>query len=242
MELIYYFNNLDNKTRTLLLAGFICSFLILKNFFTITAQTFFALIISLGIVYFITKNLRFNLNNDLDKIKEYNKLLNLDYFDYLPKDINLVIIYNNLYKLGKADKYDFIDSMKATETLLHYYHLIFRGVPNYKQIIDLAEDERDKALNHLQVISNSIKPIYALAINNTVIPNLDNINLNKNIQELKTLLENYIFEMYRISRKYYDEEKITNESYPITYNNADPKPNNELLKSSFDLYYGSVQP
>jgi hypothetical protein len=242
MELFYYFKNLDTNTFTLLFVGFISCFFIFKNFFTLSSQTFFALIITIGLFYYIIQKLEFNLNTDLSKIKDYNKLLKLDNFEYLPKDINLVIIYNDLYRFGLVDKYDFIDSLKSTERLLINYNLIKNGIQNYKQILEKAEEERDLALNYLQCINNSAVPKYAININNSTIGNINNLELNKTIQKLKDILDNYIFEMYRLCRNTYETEDITRNSYPISLHMNDPKPDNNSLKNNFDLYYGLVLP
>ena len=80
MELFYYFNNLDSKTFTLLFIGFLACFLIFKNFFILSSQTFFAIVITIGIFTYIITKLKFNLTNDLDQIKQYDKLLHLNYF------------------------------------------------------------------------------------------------------------------------------------------------------------------
>jgi hypothetical protein len=244
MNIYYYFTNLDNKSRTYLFLGFCFVFLIFKNFFILTYQTFFALVICVVIFYFIITHNMFNLNNDLNKIKDYNNLLNLDSFTYLPQDISLVVIYNDLYKFGKVDKYDFVDSLKATERLLEIYNKLLSVKYNYKQLIELAEEERDNALNHLQCINNSIEPTNVILVNKTIINRLESKQLNENIHKLSNMLNNYIFEMYRLSRKYYENENISTTSFPITYNIANPlpKPNNDVLKNNFNIYYGTVRP
>ena len=244
MNIYYYFTNLDNKSRTYLFLGFCFVFLIFKNFFILTYQTFFALVICVVIFYFIITHNMFNLNNDLNKIKDYNNLLNLDSFTYLPQDISLVVVYNDLYKFGKVDKYDFVDSLKATERLLEIYNKLLSVKYNYKQLIELAEEERDNALNHLQCINNSIEPTNVILVNKTIINRLESKQLNENIHKLSNMLNNYIFEMYRLSRKYYENENISTASFPITYNIANPlpKPNNDLLKNNFNIYYGTVRP
>ena len=244
MNIYYYFTNLDNKSRTYLFLGFCFVFLIFKNFFILTYQTFFALVICVVIFYFIVKHNMFNLDNDLNTIKDYNNLLNLDNFTYLPQDISLVIMYNELYKFGKVDKYDFVDSLKSTEHLLVIYNKLLTEKHNYKQLIDLAEEERDNALNHLQCINNSIQPTYTSLVNKKFSPNLERNELNKNIHKLSDMLNNYIFEMYRISRKYYEKENITISSFPIIYNisSPQPKPNNDELKTNFNIFYGTVRP
>ncbi len=73
---------------------------------------------------------------------------------------------------------------------------------------------------------------------------MESKQLNKNIDKLSDMLNNYIFEMYHLSRKYYDNENISTSSFPITYNIASPlpKPNNDVLKNNFNIYYGTVRP
>ena len=242
MELFYYFQNLDSKTFTLLFLGFLSCFFIFKNYFIISNQTFFSIVISLGIFIYIISNLQFNLNNDLDRLKRYDKLLHLDYFNNISRDINIVILYNELYELGKLDKYNFIDSMKSTERLLSNYNLLKNNIQNYKQVLELAEHERDNALNFLQVISNSLVSDYAITIEKRTISNIKYQNLNQNIQSLKKILDNYIFDMYRICRNIYERDDITINSYPITLDLNEPQPNSTNDNNNFNIYYGFVQP
>jgi len=242
MELFYYFKNLDSKTFTLLFLGFLSCFLIFKNLFIISNQTFFSIIITLGISVYIISNLQFNLNIDLDKIKAYDKLLHLNYFENISRDINIVELYNELYEFGQLDKYNFIDSMKSTERLLIHYNLLKNNIQNYKQVLELAELERDNALNFLQVISNSLVSDFAVNIGTRTIPNIKYNKLNENIQSLKKILDNYIFEMYRICRSIFERDDITINSYPITLDFNDPKPNSNMDNTNFNIYYGFVQP
>ena len=242
MELFYYFQNLDSKTFTLLFLGFLSCFLIFKNYFIISNQTFFSIVISLGIFIYIISNLQFNLNNDLDQLKRYDKLLHLDYFDNISRDINIVILYNELYEFGQLDKYNFIDSMKSTERLLSNYNLLKNNIQNYKQVLELAEHERDNALNFLQVISNSLVSDYAMTIGTRTVPNIKYHKLNQNIQSLKKILDNYIFEMYRVCRNIYERDDITINSYPITLDLSEPQPNSTNDNNNFNIYYGFVQP
>jgi hypothetical protein len=242
MELFYYLKNLDTKTFTLLFLGFLSCFFIFKNFFTITSQTFFSLVITIGIFVYIISKLQFNLTNDLEKINQYDKLLNLDYFENISKDINIVLIYNELYEYGKIDKYNFIDSMKSTENLLINYNLLKNNIQNYNQVLELAEIDRDKALNYLQVISNSVVSKYAINIDGQTISNIKSNELNDYIQELKQILDNYIFEMYRLCRNIYERDDITINSYPVTLDLNEPKPNTTNDNNNFNIYYGFVQP
>jgi len=242
MELFYYFQNLDSKTFTLLFLGIISCFFIIKNFFIISSQTFFSIVITLGIFVYIISNLQFNLKNDLNQLITYDKLLHLDYFDNISKDINIVLLYNNLYEFGKIDKYNFIDSMKSTERLLINFNLLKNNIQNYKQVLELAEEERDNALNHLQVISNSLVSDYAINIGTKTIPNIKYNELNQHIQSLKKLLDTYIFEMYRICRNIFERDNITINSFPITLDFNEPKPNSNIENNNFNIYYGFVQP
>jgi len=242
MELFYYFNNLDSKTFTLLFIGFLACFLIFKNFFILSSQTFFAIVITIGIFTYIITKLKFNLTNDLDQIKQYDKLLHLNYFQNISKDINIVLLYNNLYEFALVDKYNFIDSMKSTENLLTQYNLLTNNIQNYKQVLEIAEQERDNALNYLQVISNTSVSKYAITIGTRTISNSKNKDLNYNIQALKSILDSYIFEMYRICRNIFERDNITINSYPITLDFNAPLPNNTNENNNFNIYYGFVQP
>ena len=242
MELLYYFNNLDSKTFTLLFIGFLSCFFILKNFFILSSQTFFAIVITIGIFTYIITKLKFNLTNDLDQIKQYDKLLHLNYFQNISKDINIVLLYNNLYEFALVDKYNFIDSMKSTENLLKQYNLLQNNIQNYKQVLEIAEQERDNALNFLQVISNTAVSKYAITIGTSTISNSKNKDLNYNIQALKSILDSYIFEMYRICRNIFERDNITINSYPITLDFNAPLPNNTNENNNFNIYYGFVQP
>lgn len=241
MDFNFYIENLDSKTITLYFLGFCFLFICLNNYFVLSTHSFFALVITIFILYFFYRYKYYNLSTNLDQIKKNNQLLNLDSFPNIITDINLIVIYNKLQKYGKFDKYDFIESMSACEQVLINYKKLTKPCDNYKQIIDLAEENRDLALNHLQVITNSIQPTEVFIKDDIYITDVD--NLHSLITDLSELLNNYIFDMYRLSKTYYDTNEINVYSYPITYDNGDPLPLDKTkMPHNFDIYYGRVRP
>jgi hypothetical protein len=241
MDFNFYIQNLDSKTITLYFLGFCFLFICFNNFFVLSTHSFFALVITIFILYIFYRNNYYNLSNNLDQIKKNNKLLNLDSFPNILKDVNFIEIFEKLKTYGKFNKYDFLESISACEQVLINYKKLLEPCDDYKQIIDLAEENRDSALNHLQVITNSIQPTTVILKGNKYITDID--NFHSLITDLSELLNNYIFDMYRLAKTYYDTNDINVYSYPITYDNEDPAPLDETkMVHNFDIYYGTARP
>ena len=243
MEVFQYLSNLDNNTYLTYFLGFIILFFILKNFFILTNQTFFSVIITAAIIgaYYYYKSS--HLKEDLNHIKKYEKILNLKYYSYLRRHLDVVLIYYDMAGYGKIDKYNFTDSMKSSDRLLRYYSYMKKGNIYYKQLLDLAKEERDNALNYLSTITKSLTANMAIITDAEGINQIEQEKLLIGVRRLKNVLDQYIFEIMNMSRIQYETQPITNTSYPIEYDPSDPEPrdptNNE---STFGLYYGFVLP
>jgi len=236
-----YLENLDQKTITLYFLGFCFLFICLNNFFSLSSQTFYAMTITFIILFAVYRYKFFNLTNNLNEIQYNNKILRIDHFPNVMNEINLVQLFEKLKKYGKYNKYDFIDAIKETENMLINYKKLLKPCINYKQIIELAEEQRDSALNHLQVISHSIQP-NEIILDEDMIYSTDNTQFHSLITDLEELLNNYIFDMYRLARSYFDKD-ITVYSYPVQYDNTAPVPRDPTrMISNFDLYHGTVRP
>ena len=243
MNTFEYLQNIDNTTFFYYFFGAIVIFLVFKNIFVLSNQTFFALILAivvLWVFYYYKSNY---LGEDLQSIKKYEKVLKLKYYTYLRRHLNVVLIYYDMISFGRIDKYNFTDSMKASDRLLRYYSYLKNGNIYYKQLLDLAKEERDNALNYLSTITKS------LTANMAIISDTDGINQIKQeklligVRRLKNVLDQYIFEMMNMGRIQYETQSITNTSYPIEYDPNDPEPRDpENSESTFGLYYGFVLP
>ncbi len=242
MDFNTYLENLDQKTLTLYFLGFCILFICLNNFFSLSSQTFYAMIITFIILFAVFRYKNFNLSNSLNNIQNSNKILKLDHFPNVMSEINLVQIFEKLKKYGKYNKYDFIESIKETENMLTNYKKLLKPSLNYKQIIELAEEQRDAALNHLQVITHSIQPHEVILDEDMIYSTADNTQFHLLITELEEQLNNYIFDMYRLARSYFDND-INVYSYPVQYDNTAPLPlDRTRMISNFDLYFGTVRP
>ena len=243
MEVFQYLTNLDNNTYFTYFFGFIVLFFILKNFFYLTNQTFFSLIIAvgiLGIYYYYKTNL---LKGNLNHIKRYEKVLNLKYFSYLRRYLDVVLIYYDMISFGKIDKYNFTDSMKSSDRFFRYYSYLKKGNIYYKQYIDLAKQERDNALNYLSTITKSLTANLGIIDDKTGINQIEQDKLLVGVRRLKLALDQYVFEMMNIGRIQFETQPITNTSYPVEYDANDPEPRDpENNESTFQLYYGFVLP
>ena len=238
-----YIENLDRNTLFSYIFFFIILVIILANFSNLSTQNFFSIFVALAIMliyYFYKSNV---LKKDLKKIENYDQVLNLKYFPYLRKDLSIVQIYNDLKIYGNIDKYNFIDSMKSADRVVQYYEYLKRGNIYYGQILDLAKEQRDNALNYLTAISKSLNSNIGIISNIDYIQDIEQEKLFQSVLSLKKILDRYIFLMMNISRIQFETEEITNFSRPISYNPDDPEPNNlNNEQPTFDIYQGFVLP
>jgi len=243
MNLFEYLQNIDNTTFFYYFFGAIVSFLIFKNLFILSNQTFFALVIAiltLWIYYYYKSN---NLNDNLNSINKYEKILNLKYYSHLRKHLNVVLIYYDMISFGHIDKYNFTDSMKSTDRLLRYYSYMKKGNIYYKQLLDLAKQERDNALNYLSTITKSLTANMAIISDTKGINQIEQEKLYVGVRRLKNVLDQFIFEIMNLGRIQFETDSITNTSYPINYDPNDPEPNDPTdNESTFNIYYGFVLP
>ena len=159
--------------------------------------------------------------------------------------ISIITIFNgiksyyDIIDFRKIDKYSYMNSLIDTDKFMEIYNDIKNKNNNYAQLLDIAFEKKDSAINHLIALSNSISP--SLGINNennTIVQNpLENV-LFININELKYIFDKYWFEMLNISRQIYETTPININSKPILYDMNTPNPN--VKNDVFDIMYGNI--
>lgn len=240
MNIYQYFRNLDKNTQLSYYVIGLALFIILNGFTHINNQTFFSLCIVLLVMFFMYTYKRDSLDTSLNTINKYDKHLNLQYFKYIRKDIKLVILYNSLLPFAKIDKYNFNDSMISTNRMLKYYSKINTSYNDYNQILQLAKEEHDSALNYLTAISYSLSGTMGIKRDGKIEQQVQLEELNNGVTKLKEILDQYIFQMTDIARNMYENMPITNTSMPVHYDSNEPSPNKKT--NVFDIYYGVVEP
>jgi len=240
MDVLNYLENLDKNTIFYYFIISICLFIFLKNFFDITNHQFFLLIITIVLItiYYLYK--KKTLNSDLVNIEKYNKILSLKNYKHISKDLNIVILYFDLFEFAKIDKYNFKDSLINVDKLLDIYYILKEGDIYYKDKIDLAKEYHSNALNALNAINHSIKPSIGIK-NNIYIQSPKERELLSHIIDLKKILDKYLFEIYNFSRINYEENPINILSKPISLDINDPYPYLQK-KDNYDIYNGFVLP
>jgi len=133
--------------------------------------------------------------------------------------------------------------MKSTDRLLRYYSYMKKGNIYYKQLLDLAKQERDNALNYLSTITKSLTANMAIISDTKGINQIEQEKLYVGVRRLKNVLDQFIFEIMNLGRIQFETDSITNTSYPINYDPNDPEPNDPTdNESTFNIYYGFVLP
>lgn len=240
MDIYQYFRNLDKNTTLYFFIGIILIFLLLNGYTVITNNSFFSILITISIFITIYTYKKDQMESKLGIIKRYDKMLNLKHFKYLREDLKLVMLYNDLLPFSKRDKYDFVDSMKATNNMLKYYQQIKDGNVLYSQLLDLARDEHDAALNYLSTITKSLPGTMGIIDGEEYIQTVDITQLAEGVDKLKEILDQYLFEMMNMARIQYETQPTTNVSRPIDYDANDPLP--AIKSNTFNLHYGFVEP
>jgi len=233
-----YFINLDNNNQIIHIFTILIIIIILGNIDKISTQLLISIIIIFVIFMLFYQNKK-RINNDIKFIKKINGSLNLKNFKYILDDLDVNLIYYNIIKYRNIDKYSFTNSLIDTNKYLEIYNDIKNKNNNYAQLLDIAFEKKDSAINHLIALSNSISP--SLGINNennTIVQNpLENV-LFININELKYIFDKYWFEMLNISRQIYETTPININSKPILYDMNTPNPN--VKNDVFDIMYGNI--
>lgn len=217
------------------------AFFILKNVFEISNHVFFSLIIACVIIYVYFQINKQSLDADLTKISTENKILNLKYYKSLSKDLNLVQLYYEALEYGKYDLYNFNDSLFYSNQLISLYNTISKkGELNYGQLIDLAKDYRDNAVNSFATITKSLRATMGIIDGTHFIQQISVKQLHKFVIELKSILDKYVFDIMQIGRTIYETDTVNTNSKPIIYESTEPSPYKP--GNTHDIYYGFVLP
>jgi len=200
-----------------------------------------SLIVTFIIFIIFISNRYTSIDNDLKKIDKINTSLDLMYFKNVSSDLDICSIYLDIIEFRTIDKYSFMSSLNDTDKYIEIYNDIKNGNNEYSQLLDIARDKKDSALNHLLCISNSIAPNIGIIKNkNTIIQNPVENKLNDKINVLRIILDKYWFEMINMSRTIYETTPINRMSKPIVYDINAPNPHTQY--DAFDIFYGDIDP
>lgn len=241
IDLYNNFILLDNNTQIIYIFILIILLFIINNVIKISNELFKSLIITFVIFIIFISQKNKNVSKDVKSINKINSSLNLKNYKYILANLDVSSIYFELIELRHINKYSFMSSLIDTNIYLQIYSDIKNKNSNYAQLLDIAMEKKDSALNHLLSIIYSISP--NTGINNedySIIKNpIENILYTK-VSELKSIFDNYWFEMLDISRTIYETTDININSKPIEFDNNSPNPNAKL--DIFDIFYGNIEP
>lgn len=241
IHVLSYLRNIDRNSLIYYFFIFMIAFFILKNVFEISNHVFFSLIIACVIIYVYFQINKQSLDADLTKISTENKILNLKYYKSLSKDLNLVQLYYEALEYGKYDLYNFNDSLFYSNQLISLYNTISKkGELNYGQLIDLAKDYRDNAVNSFATITKSLRATMGIIDGTHFIQQISVKRLHKFVIELKSILDKYVFDIMQIGRTIYETDTVNTNSKPIIYESTEPSPYKP--GNTHDIYYGFVLP
>ena len=241
MDILNYIENLDKNSIFYYFIISIFIFIFLKNFFEISNHHFFSLLITIGLIAIYYQYKKKILNNDLENIEKYNKILSLTNYKHISKDLNIVILYFDILEFGKIDKNNFKDSLINVDKLLDVYYMIKKGDIYYKDKLDLAKEYHSNALNALNSINHSIKPSIGIK-NNIYIQSPKEKELHSYIIKLKKILDQYLFEIYNLCRLNFEENPVNILSMPVSLDINDPYPYFQKKNDNYELYGGFVLP
>jgi hypothetical protein len=238
-DYIKHFIFLDNNTKILYIILFILIIFLVHQLAKIEVRLVYSMFITFIIVsIFFIFNFR-DIEKTLKKVSKINKSLDMSQFKNVSDELNICSIYFGIIEFKKIDKYNFIESLKELDRYLEIFKSLKKGNTEYGQLLDLAREKKDNTLNHLISMIHSISP-------NMVISNIDNVIINSplenklvnKINELKSILESYWFEMNNICRIKYENEPITNLSSPIVFDDDAPQPQTKY--DNFNYFYGFI--
>lgn len=241
IDLYNKFSLLDKSSQIIYVILFIILLFIIFNFIPITQRLMNSLIIVFIIFMMFLSTQYKSFDNDLKSINKINTSLDLKNFKFVSHDLDICSIYIDIIDFRKIDKYSYMNSLIDTDKFMEIYNDIKNKNSEYSQLLDIAKDKKDSALNHLVSISNSITPGIG------IIPNVNKIEQNPlenkliiKVNELRLILNEYWFEMLDISRTIYETSPINITSKPIIYDINEPNPNTKL--DGFEIYYGQIDP
>ena len=245
IELYNKFYLLDNNSKIIYILLFIILIFIIFNFIPLSQKLFNSIIIAFIIFIMLLSNKYKSIDSDIKSINKINTSLDLKNLKYISQDLDICSIYVDIIKYRTIDKYSFMNSLIDTDKFLEIYNDIKNENSEYAQLLDIAMEKKDNALNHLISISNSITPNIGIKLNTDTIKNEIYQNpiedkLIIKISELRLILNKYWFEMLDISRTIYETTPINTTSRPILYDINAPNPNTKY--DAFDIYYGNIDP
>lgn len=241
------FTNLESNTRVVYTLSFFVFSAILFHIFNFNSQFMYSLIISGLIFYIIFQNKTNSINTDVKQINRINRLLNLKNYKFIANDLAIGSIYLDLINFRKLDKYNYLQSMSELDKFLEIYQDLKLGNNDYGQLLDIAQEKKDNTLNYLVSISYSITANLGYNPNKTIVQNPEQKKLLDNVDNLKTILDKYWFEMLDMARSKYETEEVSTNSRPINYDKNDPKPIkteyfSNAFQSNFEIFNGVVEP
>lgn len=241
IDLYNKFSLLDKSSQIIYVILFIILLFIIFNFIPITQRLMNSLIIVFIIFIMFLSTQYKSLDHDIKSINKINTSLDLKNFKFVSQDLDICSIYLDIIDFRKIDKYSYMNSLIDTDKFMEIYNDIKNKNSEYSQLLDIAKEKKDSALNHLVSISNSISPGIG------IIPNVKKIEQNPlenkliiKVNELRLILNEYWFEMLDISRTIYETSPINITSKPIIYDINEPNPNTKL--DAFEIYYGQIDP
>jgi hypothetical protein len=241
LEICNKFTLLDNNTQIMYIILFVTVLFIIFNFIPVTTKLLNSLLLT-GVIFIMIISKKYSsIDNDLKKIDKINTSLDLMNFKNVSSDLDICSIYLEIIDFRDIDKYSFANSLKDTDKYIEIYNDIKKGNNEYAQLLDIASDKKDSALNYLLSISNSITPNIGITNdNNNIIQNPIENKLNDKIHKLRVILDRYWFEMANMARTIYETQPINIMSRPIVFDVNAPKP--KIQYDGFNIFYGNIDP
>lgn len=221
-------NDLDNNDK-IFYAGIIILTILFFSRFNVTLNTFFGIIISFIIFYFMintTNEKADNFNDTMSfKINAINKITNRKN-NYLYTDIDIVDIYTNIIDLRKFSASDFDDSVYDANLFLKIKYQLELGASPCSENIQLLIQKSTQCLNKLKNLFHNLKTIEPLEL-----------KLNIAINALQTLFDNEIKLLIKDCNKH--NKKHINYTTVLLQNHDVPKPNDintEKMVHNYKLF------
>jgi hypothetical protein len=241
IELFNKFGLLDNNTQVVYIIILLIILFIIYNLIPVSSKLFNSLILTLFLSVLILSQKYKSIDYDLKSINKINTSLDLKNYKYISSDLEICTIYYDIIEFRNIDKYSFMNSLIDTNKYIEIYFDIKNKNKDYSQLLDIAMEKKDSAINHLLCISNSISPnIGIIANTDKIVQNSLENKLIEKVNELRSILDKYWFDILNICRTVYETTPINIMSRPITFDINTPNPNTK--HDTFDIYYGNVDP
>jgi len=221
-------NKLDNNDKIFYVGIIVLSILFFSRF-NVTLNTFFGIIISFIIFYFMINNKNEDSDNFMDnmtfKINALNKITHKKN-NYLYTDIDIVDIFTNIIDLRKFSASDFDDAVYNSNLFLKIKYQLELGAKPCTENIELLIQKSTQCLNKLKNLFHNLKNMEPLEL-----------KLNIAINALHTLFDNEIKILVKDCNK--DNKKNINYSTRLLQNHDVPKPDDlktEKLVHNYKLF------